>query len=79
MKNINTLKFKIYLLFFNLLSFVAMAQDEEEDPGFPGEDPGTPTTPIDDWIVPMFVIGIFLLFYYLKEYQKKEVVNHKQK
>jgi hypothetical protein len=77
MKTISPLKFKIYLVVFNSLSFVAMAQDD--DPGFPGQDPGTPAAPIDDWIFPMFIIGIILLFYYYKKHHKAEVINPQQK
>ena len=77
MKTISPLKSKIYLVVFNLFCFVAMAQDDG-DPGFPGEDPGDPL-PINDWIVPMFIIGIILLFYYYKKYQKTEVINPQQK
>ncbi|WP_396167604.1 hypothetical protein [Flavobacterium sp.] len=72
------MKSKIYLVVFNLFSFVAKA-DVGGDPGFPGEDdPGAPA-PIDDWIVPMFIIGIILLFYYYKKYQKAEVINPQKK
>jgi hypothetical protein len=74
MRKNSKMKLQIYTLLFCMLSLVVNAQD----PGFPGgdDDPGTPAAPIDDWIVPMFIIGIILLFYYFKEYKKKEVVNH---
>ncbi|CAN1512976.1 hypothetical protein MCEGE10_00851 [Flavobacteriaceae bacterium] len=76
MKNIHLLKLTIYLIVFNLSSFVAKAQNSEH-PGFPGEDPGAPSYPIDDWIVPMFILGVFLLFYNYKKYQKR--YKHQQK
>ena len=65
MKTINTLQIKIYLMVFNLMSIAAMAQ---QDPGFPfGEDPGEdPAAPIDQWILPMAVLGIAVMFYYMK-------------
>lgn len=65
MKTVNTLQIKIYLMVFNLVSIAAMAQ---QDPGFPfEEDPGSdPAAPIDDWILPMAVLGIAVMFYYIK-------------
>ena len=69
----NNLSLKVYLLVFHLLSFAAMAQDE--DPGFPAEDPGTPTAPIDSWILPMFVVGIIMMYYF---YKKTTVLKYKE-
>lgn len=77
MKTISTLKSKIYLVVFNLCCFVAMAQNE--DPGFPGEDPGTPAAPIDDWVLPMLGIGLLLMGYYFKKHKKADAINPQQK
>jgi hypothetical protein len=67
MKTVNTLQFKIYLIVFNLMSVAAMAND----PGFPSEeDPGQqPAAPIDDWILPMMLLGVGIVFFYLKKRQ----------
>jgi hypothetical protein len=38
----------------------------QDDPLDPGLDPGLDPAPINDWIVPMFFVGAFLIFYYLQ-------------
>ena len=75
MKRINKIELALYVLVINLMSFSAKAADhgyeneEENDPGFPGN--GDPGLPIDDWIAPMFVLGIVLVYYYYrKQYHK---------
>jgi hypothetical protein len=72
MKAVNTLQIKIYLMVFNLMSIAAMAND----PGFPfEEDPGEdPALPIDHWILPMVIIGIAVMYYFIK---KKRVRSEK--
>jgi hypothetical protein len=72
MKAVNTLQIKIYLMVFNLMSIAAMAND----PGFPfEEDPGEdPAAPIDQWILPMVIIGIAIMYYFI---QKKRVRSEK--
>ena len=71
MKRINKIELALYVLVINLMSFSAKAaeqhdyeNEEESDPGFPGGDPGLP---IDDWIAPMFVLGIVLVYYYYRK------------
>jgi len=66
MKTVNTLQIKIYLMVFNLMSIAAMAQ---QDPGFPfEEDPGEdPAAPIDQWILPMAVLGISVMYYFIQK------------
>lgn len=71
MKRINKIELALYVLVINLMSFSAKAaeqhdyeNEEESDPGFPGGDPGLP---IDDWIAPMFVVGIILVYYYYRK------------
>lgn len=71
MKRINKIELALYVLIINLMSFSAIAaerhdyeNEEESDPGFPGGDPGLP---IDDWIAPMFVVGIILVYYFYKK------------
>ncbi len=66
MKTVNTLQIKIYLMVFNLMSIAAMAQ---QDPGFPfgdNSDPGQ-EAPIDDWILPMAVLGIAVMYYFIQK------------
>jgi hypothetical protein len=72
MKTVNTLQIKIYLMVFNLMSIAAMAND----PGFPfEEDPGEdPALPIDHWILPMVIIGIAVMYYFIN---KKRVRSEK--
>jgi hypothetical protein len=67
MKTVNTLQIKIYLMVFNLMSIAAMAQDE--NPGFPFEDNSDPgqEAPIDDWILPMAVLGIAVMYYFIQK------------
>ena len=66
MKTVNTLQIKIYLMVFNLMSIAAMAQ---QDPGFPFEDNSDPgqEAPIDDWILPMAVLGIAVMYYFINK------------
>ena len=66
MKTLNTLQFKIYLIVFNLVSIAAMAQ---QDPGFPFEDNSDPgqEAPIDDYIIPMAMLGIAVMYYFIKK------------
>jgi hypothetical protein len=70
MKMTSNLKLKVYLIVFHLLSFATMAQDDD-NPGFPGEDPGT-QAPIDNWIFPMVLLGIGMMVYYMKKKQFTE-------
>ncbi len=73
MKTVNTLQIKIYLMVFNLMTIAAMAQ---EDPGFPFEDNSDPgqEAPIDDWILPMAMLGIAVMYYFIN---KKRVRSEK--
>jgi hypothetical protein len=58
---------------FNLMSIAAMAND----PGFPfEEDPGEdPAVPIDDYIIPMAILGIALMYYFIKKKRVGVKVN----
>lgn len=58
MKNLRTILFTLLLIGCNLITNTVFAQDEE-DPGFPGEDPGAP---IDNWVVPMVTIAVCFMF-----------------
>lgn len=52
----------IFLLFNNTLIFAQAPLD-------PGQDPGQ-TVPINDYIIPMIVLGIVLSFFLLKNKKK---------
>jgi hypothetical protein len=61
MKKIRSILLTLGLVGCNLITSKALAQD---NPGFPGNgtDAGTPVSPIDNWIIPMFLIGVGLTF-----------------
>ena len=62
MKTVRKIELGFYLMVLNLWSFTLVAQDE--DPGFPIEgNPGEPAAPIDQWVFPMFVVGVVLVYY----------------
>ena len=60
MKKIRSILLTLGLVCCNLITSKAFAQD----PGFPGNgtDPGAPVSPIDNWVLPMFLIGVGLTF-----------------
>lgn len=66
MKTVRKIELGFYLMVLNLWSFTLVAQ--EDDPGFPAEDPGTPAAPIDQWVFPMFLLGLVLVYYYTRKY-----------
>ena len=59
------MKMKIYVIVFTMLGFIGKAQD----PGFPGDggDPGPPAAPIDNWIFPMFLVGVLFTYFISKD------------
>ena len=74
MRKNRKMKLQIYTLLFCMLSLVVNAQD----PGFPGgdDDPGAPAAPIDNWIFPMFLVGVLFTYFISKgiilQYQIKK-------
>ena len=59
MKKIRSILLTLGLVVCNLITNSAFAND----PGFPGNsDPGSPVAPINDWVIPMLVIGVGLMF-----------------
>ena len=66
MKTMRKIELGCYMMVLNLWSFTLVAQ--EDDPGFPTEDPGTPAAPIDQWVFPMFLLGLVLVYYYTRKY-----------
>lgn len=66
MKTVRKIELGFYLMVLNLCSFTLVAQDE--DPGFPIEgNPGEPAAPIDQWLLPMFVLGLVLVYWYTRK------------
>lgn len=65
MKTVRKIELGFYLMVLNLCSFTLVAQDK--DPGFPAEDPGEPAAPIDQWVFPMFVLGLVLVYWYTRK------------
>lgn len=58
MKKIKSKVFILCVMGCSLITNKAFAQD----PGFPGEDPGTPAVPIDHWMFPMLLVVVGLMF-----------------
>lgn len=54
------------ILFICFTFAYGFADDPVEDPFNPGGDPGLP---IDDWLIPMAVVGVLLIFYFFKKLQ----------
>jgi hypothetical protein len=68
MKKLNSLMLPICIISINLVSNKTFAL--EEDPGFPGGDAGAPVAPVDNWIIPMFLIGVGLMLIIYRRKQK---------
>lgn len=58
----------VTLLILNT-SVNVFAQTPPPSPGFDEDVNDVATTPIDNWVVPMLIVGISLLFYYYKKFQ----------
>lgn len=68
MEKIKTLFLTAVVIGCNLITNKAYALD---DPGFPGNgDPGAPAAPINDWIAPMFVVGLLLAAFIYRRLSK---------
>jgi hypothetical protein len=46
-------------------------QAQEEDPLDPDGDPGEPVAPIDDWILPILLLGVVFVGYTMYKRQKQ--------
>jgi hypothetical protein len=68
MKKIKSIVFILCVMGCGSITNKAFAQD----PGFPGEDPGTPAVPIDNWILPMLLMCVGLMFMIYKKQLKQE-------
>ena len=72
MKRYNSLFLTAIVLGSNLITTSAFAND----PGFPGDpntDPGQPVAPIDQWIIPMVVQALVIMYYYNKKTKHSEI------
>jgi hypothetical protein len=65
MKKFKTLFLTILVIGCNLVTNNAFADD---DPGFPGNDPGAPVAAIDSWVFPIILVSIVLSFLLLKKF-----------
>lgn len=65
MKKLNRTKIKYQLV----VILVFLAQFVQAQPGFDDGDDvvDVPAAPIDDWVVPMGVLGILLIYYFYKK------------
>ena len=70
MKKTRSFVMILYIFIFTMLTLPVFAQDED-DPGFPVEDPGSPAASIDSWILPMMLLGLVFMFYYYKKQHKQ--------
>jgi hypothetical protein len=73
MKKIKSIVFVLCVMGCSLITTKAVAQDDGT-PGFPGgpEGPGAPVAPIDNWILPMLLMGVGLMFMIYKKQLKQE-------
>ena len=76
MKNIKTFVLAFVFSIFSMTSFAENTKEEEDlstfaNPGEPGGDPGV--TPINDYLIPMLVLGIAIGFRLLRK--KTEIVK----
>jgi hypothetical protein len=72
MKKIRSILLTLGLVICNLITSNAFAQDPGF-PGFPGnDDPGLPVAPINDWVIPVLIIGIGFAFMVYRKMLKLE-------
>ena len=71
MKKIKSIVFVLCVMGCSLVTNKAHA---DTDPGLPGDglDPGTPAVPIDNWILPMLLMCVGLMFMIYKKQLKQE-------
>ena len=69
MKNNKTITKYITVIIMFLSCINSFAQNPI-DPGS-GGDPGA--VPIGDWVIPMMLLGLFLMFVYFRKQQKQQI------
>ena len=71
MKKFRSILLTLGLVICNLITNSAFA--ENFDPGFPvNDDPGSPVAPINDWVIPVLIIGIGFAFMVYRKMLKLE-------
>lgn len=67
MKRLNNNSIKYQLI----VTFLFLAQFVQAQPGFDDGDDvvDVPAAPIDDWVLPMVIVGIAIIAYYTKKKQ----------
>jgi len=58
MKRTHKLKLKISLVVLSVYTAIAQGQ-----PSFTNDVEDVPAAPIDDWVLPMFILGLLLIYY----------------
>ncbi|EAZ95079.1 hypothetical protein FBBAL38_08829 [Flavobacteria bacterium BAL38] len=71
MKKIKFTVLTLYVIAFSLVSTPLLAQD----PDFPiDNDPGNaPAAPIDDWVLPMFILTLLLVYFMHRKHNLNRV------
>ncbi len=73
MKKLNStrIKYQFIVIVLFLTEFV------QAQPGFDDGDDveDVPAAPIDDWLIPLIVLGLIFMFFYLKKKNKYKMLN----
>ena len=59
--------YKISLILTFFISFIANAQPPCPSCGAGGDTPGAPASPIDDYIIYLAIVGLFVIYYTYKK------------
>jgi len=68
--SINYIKWQIALVFLFINQFV---QASDDFPDFLDDAEDIPPAPIDQWIIPMVVLALLIMYYYNKKTQYSEI------
>ena len=63
MKKLNRNRIQYQLV----VTVLFLAQFVQAQPGFDDDTVDVPAAPIDDWVLPMGVLGILLIYYFYKK------------
>ena len=77
-QNIKKTPYRLVLILLLFISEISSAQPPVFSEGGGDDVYDVPVNSIDFWIVPMFIVGILLIFYYYKKAQKIIVLNPKK-